>query len=58
MQSTGSHKEAVMLEKHLTRLTVMVVTASILVASFAELAAAGIRHGEQVTISKPEAGGR
>jgi hypothetical protein len=45
MQSTGSHKEAVMFKKHLNRLTVMVVTGSILVASFAELAAAGIRHG-------------
>jgi hypothetical protein len=45
MQSTASHKEAVMFKKHLNRLTVMVVTGSILVASFAELAAAGIRHG-------------
>ena len=45
MQSTGSLKEAVVFKKHLTRLTVMVVTASILVASFAELASAGIRHG-------------
>ena len=45
MQSTGSPKEAVVFKKHLTRLTVMVVTGSILVASFAELAAAGFRHG-------------
>jgi hypothetical protein len=45
MQSTICLEEPVMLKKHLTRLTVMVVTGSILVASYAEMALAGIRHG-------------
>ena len=44
MQSTTtSSKEAAMVKKHLTRLSVMVVTGSILVASFAEISLAGGR---------------
>ena len=41
MQSTTTSKEAVMFKKHITRLTVMVITCSILVASFAPSALAG-----------------
>ena len=40
MQSTTNRKEATMFRKHLTRLSVMVVTGSILVAMYADLASA------------------
>jgi hypothetical protein len=43
MQSTPKPKEAPMLKKHLTRLTLTVVTASITVAILADGALAGIR---------------
>ena len=43
MQSTTTSKETSMFRKHLTRLTVMVITASIPVAMFAEVASASIR---------------
>jgi hypothetical protein len=44
MQSTTNPKEAVTFKKHLTRLSVMVITGSILVASFAPMALAGKNH--------------
>lgn len=44
MQSTTTPKEAVMFKKHLTRLTVMVITCSILVASYAPMALAGVKY--------------
>ena len=43
MQSTTTSKEAPMIRKHLTRLTVSVVTASIMVAMFTDVALAGYR---------------
>ena len=44
MQSTTNRKEAEMFKKHLTRLSVMVITGSIIVASFAPIVLAG-RNG-------------
>ena len=43
MQSTTTSKEAPMFKKHLTRLTVMVITASISIAMFADVASATAR---------------
>jgi hypothetical protein len=43
MQSITTSKEASMFRKHLIRLNVMVITGSILVASFAPLAQAALR---------------
>lgn len=43
MQSITTSKEASVFRKHLTRLTVMVVTASISVAMFADVALATAR---------------
>ena len=43
MQSITTSKEAVMFKKHLTRLIVMVITASITIAMFADVASAGVR---------------
>ena len=43
MQSATTHKEAEMFKKHLTRLLVMVITASISVAMFADVALASMR---------------
>lgn len=43
MQSTTTPKEAEMFKKHLTRLSVMVITCSILVASFAPMALAAVK---------------
>jgi hypothetical protein len=43
MQSTTTSKEASMFRKHLTRLTVMVITASTTVVMFAEVALAAAR---------------
>jgi hypothetical protein len=43
MQSTTTTKEADMFKKHLTRLSVMVITCSILVASFAPMALACVK---------------
>ena len=45
MQSTTTPKEAVMFKKHLTRLSVVVITGSILVAAFAEIALAAAYRG-------------
>jgi len=43
MQSITTPKEASMFRKHLTRLSVMVITCSILFAMSVEIASAGIR---------------
>ena len=43
MQSLTTSKEAPMFRRHLTRLTVMVVSASITVAMFADAALATVR---------------
>ena len=43
MQFTTTSKEASMFRKHLTRLSVMVITTSITVAMFAEVASAATR---------------
>jgi hypothetical protein len=45
MQSTTTSKETTMFKKQLTRLAVMVVTGSILVATYADLALAVGRWG-------------